>query len=93
LPIDECQGVRRISLIKNDISTIKEAIQCPGLRTLLLWNNTKLTSIPETFFDSLKYLIVRDLSQTFYRIIAHVYRECKAPEVPELIRNKHNDVA
>lgn len=64
VPMDKCKGVRRISLIKNEISAISEAIPCSGLRTLLLWNNTKLKSIPESFFDNLRYLVVLDLSQT-----------------------------
>lgn len=64
VPMDKCKGVRRISLIKNEISAIREAIPCPGLRTLLLWNNKKLTSMPDSFFDNLRYLVVLDLSQT-----------------------------
>lgn len=63
MPMDKCKGVRRISLIKNKIPTIS-ALPCPGLRTLLLWNNAELKSIPEKFFDNLKYLVVLDLSQT-----------------------------
>lgn len=64
VPMDKCKGVRRISLIKNEIAEITEAIPCPGLRTLLLWNNTQLKSIPESFSDNLRYLVVLDLSQT-----------------------------
>lgn len=63
-PVGECVGLRRISLIKNDISTINEAIQCPGLRTLLLWNNIRLRSISASFLTNVRYLAVLDLSQT-----------------------------
>eukprot|EP00253_Pinus_taeda_P001196 PITA_01196 len=66
VPMDKCKGVRRISLIKNEISKISDQtpLPCSGLRTLLLWNNTELKLIPEKFFDNLKYLVVLDLSQT-----------------------------
>lgn len=66
VPMGKCKGVRRISLIKNEISTISDQapLPCPGLRTLLLWKNAKLKSIPEKFFDNLKYLVVLDLSET-----------------------------
>lgn len=63
-PVNECVGLRRISLIKNDISQMNKVIQCPGLRTLLLWNNTHLTSISASFLTNVKYLAVLDLSQT-----------------------------
>jgi len=63
-PVDDCVGLRRISLIKNDIIKIKKAIQCPGLRNLLLWNNISLESIEASFFNNLKYLSVLDLSET-----------------------------
>lgn len=64
IPSIECLGVRRISLVKNDISKISDAIQCPHLRTLLLWNNMDLKSISASFFHNLRYLAVLDLSQT-----------------------------
>jgi len=64
IPSKECLGVRRISLVKNDISKISDAIQCPQLRTLLLWNNMGLESISASFFHNLRYLAVLDLSQT-----------------------------
>lgn len=63
-PADECLGVRRISLVKNNIKEIKDAIQCPDLRTLLLWNNINLESISSSFFKKVRYLAVLDLSQT-----------------------------
>jgi hypothetical protein len=69
LPVDECQGVRRISLIKNDIFTMAKPIPCTGLRTLLLCNNFNLRSISESFFDNLRYLSVLDLSQTSIRSV------------------------
>lgn len=64
LPAKECLGLRRISLVKNDIGIIKDAIQCPNLRTLWLWHNINLASISRCFFNKLKYLVVLDLSQT-----------------------------
>lgn len=63
-PVDKCQGVRRISMMKNDISTIDQDIQAPRLRTLLLWNNIHLKSISSTFFNKVRLLTVLDLSQT-----------------------------
>lgn len=63
-PADECLGVRRISLVKNNIKIIKDSIQCPDLRTLLLWNNIHLKSISTSFFKKVRYLAVLDLSQT-----------------------------
>lgn len=71
VPVDhECSGIRRISLIKNNIPSIMEPIPaCGGLRSLLLCNNTKLTSISDSFFDSLKYLVVLDLSQTSIELL------------------------
>lgn len=68
-PVGDCVGLRRISLVKNDISTINEAIQCPGLRTLLLWNTTSLESISASFFNNLKYLAVLDLSETSIHLL------------------------
>ena len=64
LPLSECVDLRRISLIKNSISTINGTLQCPGLRTLFLWNNTHLRSISASFLTNVKYLAVLDLSQT-----------------------------
>jgi len=49
IPAEECQGLRRISLMKNEISTIQNGIRCPGLRSLLLSHN-RLTSISSSFF-------------------------------------------
>ena len=64
LPLSECVDLHRISLIKNSISTINGTLQCLGLRTLLLWNNTHLRSISASFLTNVKYLAVLDLSQT-----------------------------
>lgn len=63
-PANECVGVHRISLLKNNIEIIEDGIQCPQLRTLLLWNNTPLKSISTSFFDKLTCLAALDLSQT-----------------------------
>jgi len=63
LSVENCRGSRRISLMKNDISSIKD-IQCPGLRTLLLSDNSNLESISASFFNNLRYLTVLDLSST-----------------------------
>lgn len=63
-PANECVGVRRISLVKNNIKIIEDGIQCPQLRTLLLWNNIPLKSISTSFFDKLTCLAALDLSQT-----------------------------
>lgn len=76
-PVSECVGLRRISLIKNDISTMNKAIQCPGLRTLLLWNNTHLTSISASFLTNVKYLAVLDLSQTSIESLPESVRNLK----------------
>lgn len=64
LPVEECRGLRRISVMKNNICTIKKAISCPGLRTLLLAYNNDLTAISASFFHNLRYLAVLDLSYT-----------------------------
>lgn len=64
IPAEECQGLRRISFMKNEISTIEKGIQCPRLRSLLLSDNGRLTSISASFFDNMRYLCVLDLSRT-----------------------------
>ena len=67
----ECSGIHRISLIKNNIAVIGEPIpRCRGLRSLLLWYNTKLTSISDSFFDSLRYLVVLDLCQNSIKLLS-----------------------
>lgn len=63
LSVEKCRGSRRISLMKNDISSIED-IQCPGLRTLLLSDNSNLKSISASVFNNLRYLTVLDLSRT-----------------------------
>lgn len=60
-------GLRRISLIANNISKITEPIKCPRLRTLFLCNNVRLESISPSFFNDMKYLAVLDLSGTFIK--------------------------
>lgn len=50
IPVEDCQGLRRISLMKNEISAIEKGIQCPGLRSLFLSHNYGLASIFESFF-------------------------------------------
>ncbi|GLJ15336.1 hypothetical protein SUGI_0251500 [Cryptomeria japonica] len=64
IPLENCQGQRRISLIKNKIAALDKPIHSPRLLTLLLWNNLPLKSICEQFFNRLKHLCVLDLSQT-----------------------------
>jgi len=64
MPAEECRELRRISLMKNEISTIKKSIQYPRLRSLLLSDNRPLTSISPSFFDNMRYLCVLDLSRT-----------------------------
>lgn len=77
LTVKGCRGVRRISLMKNKISTIEEAIHCPGLRTLLLSGNSNLTSIPASFFKNLKYLTVIDLSYTTMKSLPETIGDLK----------------
>ena len=48
--------ISKISLMKNNITRIKQAVECPGLRTLLLCDNGKLELISATF------LIIWDIS-------------------------------
>lgn len=67
IPAKECQGLRRILLMKNEISTIKEDIQCPGLRILFLSHNYSLHSISASFFHNMRHLCVLDLSCTLIR--------------------------
>lgn len=57
-------GLRRISLIKNNIPKIEGAIPSPGLRTLFLSSNRQLNFISPDFFEKLEYLSVLDLGQT-----------------------------
>jgi len=64
IPAEQCQGLRRISLMKNEISTIENGIRCPGLRSLLLSHNYSLESISASFFHNMRYLRVLDLSET-----------------------------
>ena len=64
ITVEECQGLRRISLMKNEISTIENGIQSPGLRSLLLSHNYSLESISASFFHNMRYLRVLDLSET-----------------------------
>lgn len=68
---EDCQGLRRISLMKNEISTINNGIGCPGLRSLLLSHNDRLTSISASFFDNMRYLSVLDLSLTGIKSLPH----------------------
>lgn len=67
LPVEQCMGLRKISLVKNSLSKIKETMQSPGLRTLLLSYNYSLSSISSSFFNSLRYLTVLDLNRTSIR--------------------------
>ncbi|XP_059066149.1 disease resistance RPP13-like protein 4 [Cryptomeria japonica] len=63
-PVEKCRGLRRISLIKNEITTVNKSIPSPGLRTLLLWKNLKLKSISRRFLSKLRRFRVLDVSQT-----------------------------
>lgn len=44
IPVEDCQGLRRISLMKNEISVIEKGIHCPGLLSLFLSHNYGLAS-------------------------------------------------
>lgn len=68
-PMQQCLGMRRISLIKTDIPNIKGAMHFPVLRTLLLSSNYSLTSISSRFFKNMRYLTVLDLSKTLIRAL------------------------
>ena len=66
--------ISKISLMKNNITRIKQAVECPGLRTLLLCDNGKLELNSATFFNNLGYLNVLDLSRTSIRSVPRSIR-------------------
>ncbi|KAH7662129.1 P-loop containing nucleoside triphosphate hydrolase protein [Dioscorea alata] len=56
---------RRLSLMGNDIQDLRpDPMEYPILETLILRGNTRLSSIPETFFRHMGSLMVLDLSST-----------------------------
>ncbi|KAL9463247.1 hypothetical protein AB3S75_001117 [Citrus x aurantiifolia] len=59
--IEEWEGVKRISLMENEIQSLPQIPTCPHLRTLLL-NGNCIAKITESFFQSLPSLRVLSLS-------------------------------
>ncbi|XP_078166998.1 disease resistance protein RPS2-like [Carex rostrata] len=62
--IEQWTGPKRISIMSNDIKNISFSPNCSNLETLLLQNNPNLKNLDPTFFKSMKYLKVLDLSNT-----------------------------
>ncbi|KAL9463240.1 hypothetical protein AB3S75_001111 [Citrus x aurantiifolia] len=60
--IEEWEGVKRISLMENEIQSLPQIPTCPHLRTLLL-NGNCIAKITESFFQSLPSLRVLNLSE------------------------------
>ncbi|KAL3506839.1 hypothetical protein ACH5RR_032221 [Cinchona calisaya] len=63
----EWEETEMIFLMDNGISMLPEKPNCPKLKRLFLQRNTRLTSIPESFFDSMPCLQVLNLSKTNIR--------------------------
>ncbi|CAB4303504.1 unnamed protein product [Prunus armeniaca] len=60
--VEKWEGVKRMSLMANDIENLEIIPSCPSLLTLLLSNN-RLKMINEGFFNSMHNLQVLDLSK------------------------------
>ncbi|KAH9714934.1 putative disease resistance protein [Citrus sinensis] len=63
--IEEWEGVKRISLMQNEIQSLPQIPTCPRLQTLLL-NANCIANITDSFFQSLPSLRVLDLSGNLY---------------------------
>ncbi|KDO36960.1 hypothetical protein CISIN_1g010089mg [Citrus sinensis] len=63
--IEEWEGVKRISLMENEIQSLPQIPTCPRLQTLLLEYN-HIEEITESFFQSLPSLRVLNLSVNHY---------------------------
>lgn len=61
---EEWKEMKHISLMRNKLSSLPEAPDCPSLSTLLLLWNRELQTIPEIFFQYMTELQVLDLSFT-----------------------------
>ncbi|KAJ7967959.1 Disease resistance protein [Quillaja saponaria] len=58
------QHANRASMIDSEVCDLPEKQNCNMLLTLLLQKNSKLASIPQTFFESMSSLLVLDLYGT-----------------------------
>ncbi|GAY66109.1 hypothetical protein CUMW_246120 [Citrus unshiu] len=63
--IEEWEGVKRISLMRNKIRSLPQIPTCPRLQTLLL-NRNHIAKITDSFFQSLPSLRVLNLSGNGY---------------------------
>ena len=87
-PVGESVGLHRISLIKNNISTILQPINCRGLCTLLLCNNVSIEQISPSFFYDMKYLAVLDLSDTSIKLLPETIGHLKHINLLNLSQTK-----
>ncbi|KAF8058996.1 hypothetical protein N665_1235s0005 [Sinapis alba] len=60
--VKKWKDVRKMSLMGTSIEKISESPDCPEITTLLLRDNTRLTTISGDFFRSMPRLLVLDLS-------------------------------